>query len=71
MLTVLSCIFIVVKQIFANSKENVGKFKNYKSPLHLLLSSTVSERFFFLISTELFKVEVLDLHFYHFKLFPF
>ena len=39
MLTVLSCIFIVVKQIFANSKENVGKFKNYKSPLHLLLSS--------------------------------
>lgn len=69
MLTVLSHIFIMVKQnqLAKNMLANL-KIINH---LHIFYFLQQSQKKIFLISVELFKVEVLDLHFYHFKLFPF
>lgn len=68
MLTVLSHIFIMVKQnqLAKNMLTNL-KIINH---LYIFYFLQQSQKKFFLISAELFKVEVLDLHFYHFKLFP-
>lgn len=69
MLTVLSHIFIMVKQnqLAKNMLANL-KIINH---LYIFYFLQQSQKKIFLISVELFKVEVLDLHFYHFKLFPF